>query len=298
MSAGAATGDKARLSANAVGVLTMLGAMACFVVNDTFVRLASRSVPTGEVMAIRGALASSMLLLPALLSGALARPGRILSGPMGLRMLGEMTATALFLWGFVWLPFAEGQAILQFTPLAVTAASAVILREQVGWRRWLASATGLLGVMLIVKPGTDAFTWWSIPLIGSVLLVVVRDLATRYVDPRIPTLMLALTSAVSVGLFGLLLAPVESWQTPSPHMLGHLTAAAFFLCIGYVLMAASLRKGEMSVVAPFRYSVVVYAMASGWLVWREVPDFWALLGIAVVIVAGLYTFHRERARRG
>ncbi len=288
-----AAGRQGRMSGNLAGMLAMMGAMSAFVVNDALVKVAATGMPTGQILFIRGGFAVVLLGIAALVFRALRPPRQLATSAFGWRIFGEVMATALFIWAFVHVPFAEAQTITQFAPIAVTAAAALFLKERVGWRRWLAALVGFAGILLIVKPGTESFSWYSIPLFASVLLVALRDLATRRIDPAIPTLLLALLSALGVGLFGLALEPVESWIAPEPLSVGLLAAAACLLACGYVMMTIAIRIGELSAVAPFRYTALISAIMLGYLVWGEVPDRIAVLGMAVVVAAGLYTFYRE-----
>lgn len=291
---GATSAAPQRLTGNVAGMLAMLAAMGCFCFNDAFVKLVGHGLPIAQIITIRGMIACAIILPIALWFGVHRFAPQLFQWPVLLRVLGESSATGLFLLGLVNTPFADANAVLQFTPLGVTAASALLLGERVGWRRWLAAAAGLAGVLLIIKPGTGAFNWYSLSLLGSVLCVVVRDLATRQITSGIPTLLLAALSSVSVTAFGLGLSLAQTWREPASQDLLHLLGAAVFLVAGYFTSTLALRSGEISAVAPFRYSIIVYAIATGYLIWGEVPDAWALIGVAVVASAGLYTFHRER----
>lgn len=282
------------VSGNVLGMLAMLAAMGCFCFNDAFVKLVGHGLPIAEIITIRGLFAFAIILPIAISFGVLKHARQLSQVAVLLRIIGETSATGLFLLGLMNMPFAEANAVLQFTPLGVTAASALFLGERVGWRRWLAAAAGLAGVLMIIRPGTGSFSWYSLPLIGSVMCVVLRDLATRRIASGIPTLLIATLSALSVTVFGLGLSLFAAWRTPATIDLAHLLGAAVFLVAGYFTSTLALRAGELSAVAPFRYSIVVYAIATGYLIWGEVPDAWAILGVAIVMAAGLYTFHRER----
>lgn len=276
----------------------MVAAMGFTIVNDTLVRLASSELMTGQIMAIRGGFASLLLLVAAWWMGQLRSPRSLASPLVFWRLVGEALATAAFLMGFVHMALADSNAIQQSGPLAMTAASAVFLSERVGWRRWTATVIGFLGTLLIIRPGFAEFNPYSLLIVLSVILVVLRDLMTRMIVSGIPTMMLALTSAVAVAFTGVAMAPFETWHWPSARAMTELASAAVFLSFAYVLMTVSIRAGEISVAAPFRYSVVIFAVISGWLVWREVPSMLTLLGIFVVCAAGLYTFYREQRLSG
>lgn len=292
----AAAREHGLATANMVGIAAMVAAMAAIIVNDVFVKLAASVVPVSQLMVVRGLMVSVLIFVAAWRLGMLRPLASVWSPSFGWRLVGESLATVTFITGLVHMPFAEANAILQFLPLTVTAGSAIFLGERVGWRRWLAAVVGLLGVLLIIRPGTAGFNVYSLFIVACVLLVTLRDLMTRRIATAIPTLMLALTSALAVTATGLVWAPFETWVWPSPYVLLLLLAAAVFLSAGYVLSTIAVRTGEIGVVMPFRYSVVLFAIVGGMLVWGEVPDAMTLLGIGIVIFAGLYTFHRERQR--
>ncbi|MEO1793996.1 MAG: DMT family transporter, partial [Pseudomonadota bacterium] len=191
-------------------------------------------------------------------------------------------------------------AVFQLVPLAMTAAAAVYLKERVGWRRWSAAAVGLAGVVLIIRPGTAEFSWWYVAVLAAVVVVTARDIATRFIDRATPTLIVVFLTAVAVTLAGVLLLPFETWKTPEMHHLVRLAAAAMLCCAGYYALIECWRDGDVSATAPFRYSVVLWAILFGALFLGEMPTYWTLAGSAIVMGAGLYTFVRERqlANRG
>lgn len=285
------------MSQNVRGILAMLASMAAFVTNDTCVKLASASLPIGEIITLRNGAATVYLALFALAFGGLTLPQNAPVRLLGTRMLGEIVSTLLFLVALVSLPLADMTAIAQFTPLALTAAAAVFLNEPVGWRRWLATLAGLIGVGFIVRPGSTAFSPAGAMVLASIAFVVLRDLATRLISASVPTLTLTLMSAASGIIAGLILAPFEAWQYPDLPQTGLLAFAGLFLAFGYALIIIALRSGDVGIVSPFRYAVILFALASSYLVWGHTPDTLALLGIAIVCAAGLYTVHRERKRQ-
>ena len=249
-------------------------------------------------MLLRGAFAVALLLPVAAWMGALRVPARSLLSPaFGWRLVGELGSTFTFIIALMHMRLADNTGIQQIQPIAITAASAAFLAEPVGWRRWLAALAGLIGVLLIVKPGTGAFEPYALLASTCVLFVVLRDLATRAVPLGVPSLALALSSAGAVMLGGFALEPVEFWVMPTSHDIGVLALTAAFLVGGYVLITTSVRIGELSVVVPFRYASVIFAVAVQWAIWSTLPDRFALAGMAIVVLAGLYTFHREQVRR-
>ena len=281
---------------NLTGILAMVAGMACFVVNDAFTKLAGAILPLSEVIVVRGVMAAVLGFGLAYAMGALRPPREMWRPAVALRIIGEVGATLLFLVGLMHMNFAETNAILQFAPLLVTAGSSIILKEQVGWRRWTAAFVGLIGVLMIVQPAGSAFNSYSVLVVLSVLFVALRDLATRRIPAAIPAMMLTLSSALSVMTAGVGLSLFETWISPSPYTLTLLAGAAVFLVGGYYFITIAIRSGEIAVIAPFRYSIVIFAIITGYFVWGNLPNRLALLGILVVAAAGLYTLHRERVR--
>lgn len=282
------------------GILAMLAAMGAFIVNDAFMKLASAELPTGQAIFLRGMLAT---LLCAGLVAATAGPVALAQiGARGVpaRAVAEVFATVFYLTALFNMPIADATAILQFTPLAITAGAALFLGAPVGWRRWLATGVGLLGVLIIVRPLGDGFNPYAAVALLSVVFVATRDLLVRRVSPGVPALVIATASAVAVTTSSLALALVETWRPPSAHTLAVLAGASFCLVGGYYWIVVAMRSGDIAVVAPFRYSIIVFAVLAGFLVWGEVPDTASWIGLAIVTAAGLYTFMRERklARAG
>jgi drug/metabolite transporter (DMT)-like permease len=211
-----------------------------------------------------------------------------------VRSLLDIGATVLFMFALMHMPLGDIFGLLQFTPLAITAAAALFLGAQVGWRRWLATLVGLVGVLIIVRPGMGAFNPYAILVLGSILCSVTRDLITRGVAQYVPSMVIAGASATMVMLSSLAFIPFETWQWPSSLTTLTLAGSAVALLAGQYWLIAAMRTGEIAVVAPYRYSVIVWAIASGYIVWGEVPDLASWIGIAIVSLAGLYTFLREQ----
>ena len=282
---------------NSTGILAMLAAMAAFVANDTCVKLIGKSLPLGELIVLRNLTSTIYILVFALAFSGMTLPAKPQTRLLWLRMAAELFSTLFFLSGLVSLPIADATAISQFTPLALTAAAAIFLKEPIGWRRWLAAISGLAGVLLVIRPGTAAFSPAALLILASVAFIVLRDLTTRAISNDVPTLTLTAMSA-SISVFaGVALMPFETWIVPSSEQVLLLMAAAFFLTLAYALIVIALRSGDVAVVSPFRYAVIVFAILSGWLIWGDLPDSMQLAGIAILTLAGIYTFHRESLAR-
>ena len=285
-------------SGNLRAIAAMMLSQLSFIFNDTLIKLATRELPGGEAIFIRGVFAFTFAVMLGLAMGALKPwPTRAMLPVVAWRNVGEIGSTFFYLTALFHMPIGDATAILQFVPLAITAVAAVFLGEPVGWRRWLATLVGFIGVMIVIRPGTTAFNAWSLLALAGVFFSVLRDLTTRRISTAIPTIVLVTISAgvVATAALGFLL--IEIWQLPSRWALLTLAGAAVFLLGGYYFIIDAMRHGEIAVVAPFRYSVIVWAILAGILIFGEKPDRTALLGTAIVIVAGIYTFMRERRLR-
>ncbi len=287
----------ARTTNNVRGIVAMLLAMAAFVSGDAVMKLMSTRFPTGETMFIRGLFAAILIWPLAYVSGALSGAWQHINRILFIRSGAEMGAAVFFQNALSRMPFADVSAILQINPLVVTAAAAIFLGEKIGWRRWTATAVGMLGVLLIIRPGSAAFQWASLLLLVATIFSVTRDLITRRMPAGTPVLLLTAFSSTAVGLASLGFLPFETWIWP--HFADALTLAipAVFMLIGQLLVVISIRSGEVSAVVPFRYSAMLWTLVLSLLIWGVLPDGWTLLGTGIVMGAGLYTFHREQVRR-
>lgn len=293
---GVAAVDPAQPS-NTAGILAMLAAMAAFACGDSLMKLSSTELPTGELVFLRAAGMALAAFVYALLSGAFRNAWKLLARPMVLRAVGDVGGALAFQSALARMAFADLIAIIQINPLTVTAASAVFLNERVGWRRWTAAAVGLLGVLLIIRPGTSAFTWWSIVAVVSVLFATLRDVSTKSIDRMVPAALIMWFSSSAVAAGSLLMVFFEDWVWPEPGIMLQVAGASAFSLIGHLCIIMSVRKGELSAVAPFRYSIMIWALILGLVIWGDLPDGLTMLGMAVVTGAGIYTFRREMTAR-
>jgi drug/metabolite transporter (DMT)-like permease len=282
-------------TSNLPAIAAMLAGQATFTINDALIKLAAAGMPGGQAIFLRGVMAFMVAFTICVAVGGLKFStlrghGRILT----FRNIGEIGSTFFYLSALFHLPIATTTAILQFIPLAITASAALFLAEPVGWRRWLATAFGFVGVMLIIRPGSDSFSAYTLLALAGVFFSVLRDLSTRRISRQVPAILLMTISAATVTIAATGFALFETWIVPPPKSLALLGGAAVFLLGGYYFMVDAMRYGEVAVVSPFRYSVILWAILVGIVTWGEWPDAMALLGTAIVTLAGLYTFMRER----
>lgn len=282
------------LSDNGRAIVFMMFAMAGFILNDSCVKLVSSDLPLGEIMFLRGAMALSLLLVWCIANGTIKRFPLLLNRLVSLRVFAEVSATLLYLTALFNMPIPNATAILQALPLLVTAGAALFLGAPVGWRRWTAITIGFGGVLLIVRPGMEGFDAWALVALAGVFLMALRDLTTSVLPKNIPTLGVTFATLVGVTLTGLGLSAAETWVMPSTSNLLLLATAAGFILVGFVCIINAMRIGDISLVAPFRYSIILWAIVIGYLVWGDIPDTFTLAGIAVLVGTGIYSLARER----
>ncbi|MBS0449774.1 MAG: DMT family transporter [Proteobacteria bacterium] len=282
--------------ANGRAIAMMVGAMTCFVFNDALVKHVSQSMPSAQLIFVRGLIASALVLLVARHFGVLGQASQVLNARVALRATVDACATMLYLMSLFHLPIANATAINLAAPLFMTMFAVFFLGERAGAARWFAVVMGFVGVVCIVQPSGDGFNAWSLMCLLGTLFHATRDLLTRRIDPAIPSIIITLATALSVTLLSGLFTLASGWQPVSLHELALLSVAAVFLASGYLLLVQCMRTGEVTLTAPFRYSAVLIAVALGFVVWNETPDGWAWLGIALLVGSGLHMLRSERGR--
>jgi drug/metabolite transporter (DMT)-like permease len=275
--------------------LFMVLAMATFTFNDTIVKFATEQINVGQVMAVRGVFASTLIMLLAWHRRAFSNAAGLLHPMVWLRAVGEIGGTVTYISALAHLPLPNVAAIFQALPLAVTMGAALFFAERVGWRRWLAIAVGFFGTLVIVRPGTEGFNVYSLLVLLCVAFCALRDLATRNIPHEVPTLLVTTVMSVCLMVGGLLLVvPMGGWSPMAPSLVALLCGCAFFTVLGYIFIINAMRTGEISVVAPFRYTTLIWAFALGYIVFGNVPDIYMIAGGAIIAGSGVYTLYRER----
>ena len=279
---------------NLVAIAAVVAAGFFLICSDACLRWAAGELPLGQVVAARSVIGCALLALAAWRQSALRWHPGLFAPAVGIRVLAEIGAALFFIAAILRMPFANAAAILQFIPLITTVAAAWLFAERVGWQRWCAGAVGLVGVLLVLQPGTSGFTWWSLLAVAAMLCMSIRDLATTRIDRSVPTLLIGTVSAAGVALGGLAMLPLAPWPMPSTEAALMVAAGGVFVAGGFYCMVAAMRLGEISAVAPFRYGTILWALLIGIVAWGEVPNLLAVVGIVIVVAAGLAMLARER----
>lgn len=284
----------AGLSPNSLGALYMVLGSVGYVTNDALLRAA-----TEEGLDVYQALCLRGIAMTAIFAAITRRRGvRItrqqFTRPLVGRVAAELAGTALFFAALINLDFANAQTILLLVPFAVTLTAALALGEPVTGRRYATVLAGFAGVLLVVQPATDGFSLWSLVVVGSAALMTVREFATRRVTKAIPAASVALITAVGLTVLTGIIAAVTGWNAVTLRGALLVVLACLCLTVGYIFTIQTVRVGDLSVSAPFRYTTLLGAVVLGYLFFREVPDALTFAGCAVIVASGMYAIRLDR----
>lgn len=284
--------------ADLIGSAFMVLAMALFAVEDTFIKAAAQILPVGEVLVLFG-------LGGALVFAALARAQSlplfvpdILSRPMRIRMVFEVTGRLFYTLAIAMIPLSVATVILQATPLVVVAGAALLFGERVGWRRWTAILIGLAGVVVIVRPGTEGVSALSILAVAGMIGFAGRDLASRAAPVTVGTLRLGITGFAAIVVAGAIFALWEgsAFLVPTPpaalFLLGAVTAGT----MAYASLMKAMRSGDVSAVTPFRYTRLLFGVTLGVALFGESPGPAIWMGSGLIVLSGLFIMWRGGRR--
>lgn len=286
------------VSDNIRGALLMTGGMCAFTVNDAFMKSVSDQIPLFQAVFLRGIGAIICLTFMCRVMNQL--HFNLLRRDWGLivlRTLGEVGGTYFFLTALFHMPIANVSAILQALPLAVSLAATLFLGEALGWRRLVAITIGFVGVLFIIQPGGADFSSYSIYALIAVGCITLRDLAVRRMSVRVPVVFVALIAAIGVTALGAIGSLFITWAPMAPTSALQIGGATICLIFGYIFSVSAMRSGEISFVAPFRYTSLLVALLLGMAVFDEWPNALTVIGASIVVATGLFTLWRERRLR-
>jgi S-adenosylmethionine uptake transporter len=287
-----------KLTDNVFGAIFMAVSMLSFIGNDALMKFLFQTISVEQGIFMRGLVSVPLLAMIAYFRKSLFiridwRNWRLIL----VRAFAELASTMLFLTALAHMPLANITAILQSLPLTVTMFAAVFFGEAVGWRRWSAILVGFIGVLIIIRPGSAGFNEYAVLALAAVGFITLRDAITRRLDRSVPSLFVAFVSAIPVLLFGGAMTVTTGW-TPISWSMGMIViVAAIAITCGYSFAVMAMRNGDISFVAPFRYTGMIWAILFGFLLFGNLPDQMTILGSCIVIGMGGYAFHRERVRQ-
>jgi drug/metabolite transporter (DMT)-like permease len=280
---------------NLRGIALITVAMAGFALGDVGIKLLSENMSLSQIVftiGLAGTLVYALLTRAAhqdVLAPALRHPA------VATRWLAEIIAGLFMVNALALTPLSLVTSVTQAGPLVVAIGAVIFFGETVGWRRWCAIGAGLLGVLIILRPGTEAFNIYALLSVGAMLALAARDLATRASPTGLSNLQLATVGFSAFMVGGLVLVPFnDAWTVPNPQQLIYLTWAILPTLAAYYAITAAMRVGEISVITPFRYTRLLFGLGLGVLFFGERIDGWMLAGCTLVVASGVYTVLRER----
>ena len=286
------------LSANAKGAFMMSIARVAFVTNDALMKILFADMEVFQAMFLRGSIAVPIIAFLAWYRKCLLVRFTIIDFVLlCVRAAAQIGMATCFLTALSHMPIANVSAIMQAVPLSLIVVAALFLGESVGWRRWSAVVIGFCGVLLIIRPGTDGFDSYTTLAVGAVAFATINDLVTRYLPNRVPALLAALFSATAVSMFSGAMILDLPWQAVTPFNWLILSFCGLTIAAGYFFQVMTMRYGDLSFVAPYRYVGMVWAIILGLLIFGEWPDAFTAIGTLTVVLTGLYAVYREQLRR-
>lgn len=289
------------LSPNLRGMLAMTFASITFVFSDTLSKIATQSWSVAQVLTVRGVFAI-LIAFSVVVTAGEGRKLRHAAEPLVLmRSAIECFVAMTFISALALMPLADLTSILMLSPLAITALATLFFGEEVGWRRWSAILVGFLGLLLVVQPGqahSAAPHYAFAAMLGLVCVigVAMRDIVTKRLSPGIPSVVVMFGTAFGSCLAGILLSAVEPWFAFDWKPLLACMAAAAIVTLGNFFVIFACRGVELSAVAPYRYSAVLWSILMGYFVFGDRPNWLSVAGMGTIVASGLYLMHRERLR--
>lgn len=283
---------------NRHGVIAMSAGMVCFVLNDTLVKFVSDTLPTSQLIFLRGLMAVLGLFLLAYATDRshFSRAGLLHLGNkwVVLRSALDGVASLVYLSALFHMPLGNATAINMSTPLLIALLSGLLLGVHVSGRNWLIIGLGFIGVLLVVQPQADGFNAWAWVALAGTLLHALRDLSVRFIAPHIPSMVITLGTALAATVMAGIWSIATPWQAVSAMHWLMMAAAAVFLSSGYFFLIKATRMADMSVVAPFRYVGLLTAVLAGYVIWGDVPNPLAWCGMLILVGAGMLMLRLNR----
>ena len=284
-----------RLNDNLLGAALMTCCVLAYVLNDAVMKLLFADIDFFQAIFLRGLVSLPPILILALMTKTLLQKYSVKNQRlMIIRILAEIGTTVTFLTALKHMPLANVTAILQSLPLAITMAAAIFLGEPVGWRRWSAICVGFTGVLIIIRPGLAGFNSYSLLALAAVILLTVREISTRQLDNKIPTVTVALSTTLGITAFAALMLIGTEWADINFVSWSLIIAAAAAVTVATLLSVVAMRTGDIGFVSPFRYTSLIGAIGLGILLFGDWPDGITLLGAAIIAFAGIYSLYREQ----
>ena len=279
------------------GIILMVLSTLFMGLNNALLKWLSDTIPTTQLLCLRSAVICVIILAIAARYRSLAvirmgnKRGHLLWGVV------HFINGILFILAVSVLPLADAIAIGFAGPLFLTALAIPFLGERVGWRRWSAIIVGFIGIIIITRPTPETFRLLALLPLGVALSGAIRDIITRKLTAHEGSLAILFSSSVISVILTLPTAPF-GWIMPNAAEWGLAALTGCCVCLGQYFMIETFRYAEAKVVAPLRYTSIIWSVILGFLVWGDLPDSWTITGTLVVVASGIYILNREYRARG
>jgi drug/metabolite transporter (DMT)-like permease len=271
--------------------------MGGFAVEDLFLKILSEAVPVSQILIYVGISATVLLSVISIIKRIPVLRNDIYSNKLFIiRSFADMMGAVLIVTSISLMPLSTVSSILQALPLFITFGAVLIFKESVGWRRWSAVSFGFIGVILILKPGLSSFHPSSLIVLLAVACLALRDIVTRKISKDIHSITVSLYAFILTTVGGIFSLPFfGNFVTLTITQWFVVLTITLFGCFSYFMLVLATRKGDISVISPFRYSRLIFAIVLAILVLNERPDTLTLVGAAIIVASGYYTIWRERS---
>ena len=282
---------------NLRGILFMTLSMGGFAVEDLFLKILSEAVPVSQILIYVGISATVLLSVISIIKRIPVLRNDIYSNKLFIiRSFADMMGAVLIVTSISLMPLSTVSSILQALPLFITFGAVLIFKESVGWRRWSAVSFGFIGVILILKPGLSSFHPSSLIVLLAVACLALRDIVTGKISKDIHSITVSLYAFILTTVGGIFSLPFfGNFVTLTITQWFVVLTITLFGCFSYFMLVLATRKGDISVISPFRYSRLIFAIVLAILVLNERPDTLTLVGAAIIVASGYYTIWRERS---
>ena len=284
---------------NLRGIFFMTLAMAGFALEDLIIKMLSDFMPVSQILIYVGTLATILLsIISKIKKIPVITRAIFCNKALIFRTFMDMFGAVFIVSAISLIPLSTVSSILQVAPLLVTLGSALIFKENVGWRRWTAVFTGFIGVILILKPGLNGFQLSTLLAMVGVVFLALRDLATRRIGENVPSMTVSIYAFTATIIGGVIVLPFNGdFIILNGSQLLLVLASSLVACFAYLTLVLATRAGDISIIAPFRYTRLIFALALAVFILNERPDALTLIGAFMIIASGCYTFWRENVKK-
>ena len=274
----------------------MITSMAFFAVEDSLIKFVTSTIPIGQILIMFGLGGALIFLLVAHFKNEKIMLRDMLLLPMYVRALFEIIGRLFYVLAISLIPLSTATVIIQATPIVVVAGAAIIFGEKVGWRRWTAILLGLFGVIVIIQPTAESFSFLSVLALIGMIGFAGRDLASRAAPENLSVFILGLHGFIALAFSGLI---YTIWDDANFVMIdtdtiGFMVGAVVFGVAAYSCLMKAMRTGEVSAVTPFRYTRLIFGVSLGVCFFNESLNYSTVLGTILIVISGLFILSRNK----